>query len=192
MSSESVCQVARSWVDVGSFHKSLFEVLCFAIASVREFLDTLSYCRVLHLLSYSPREFRLILSHPITIVIFLYRASWIYRVIKMSLCNWWLQNTSFLPHYLAQSDCLAADRQGQGDTRLTLTPSVIPNSNYVIMVSDRNCLKYFCVFLYCNYQLRRDCLIILYKFRLVRLPLITVFPRAVHELDLSSDCGPLP
>jgi hypothetical protein len=42
----------------------------------------------------------------------------------------------FLPHYLAQSDCLAADRQGQGDTRLTLTPSVIPNSNYVIMVND--------------------------------------------------------
>jgi hypothetical protein len=38
--------------------------------------------------------------------------------------------------YLAQSDCLAADRQDQGDTRLTLTPSVIPNSNYVIMVSD--------------------------------------------------------
>jgi hypothetical protein len=29
-----------------------------------------------------------------------------------------------------------ADRQGQWDTRLTLTPSVIPNSNYVIMVSD--------------------------------------------------------
>jgi hypothetical protein len=39
---------------------------------------------------------------------------------------------------------MVADRQGQGDTRLTLTPSVIPNSNYVIMVSD--CLKYFCVF----------------------------------------------
>jgi hypothetical protein len=46
------------------------------------------------------------------------------------------QHTSFLPHYLAQSDCLVADRQGQGDTRLTLTPSVTPNSNYVIMVSD--------------------------------------------------------
>jgi hypothetical protein len=30
-------------------------------------------------------------------------------------------------YYLAQSDCLAADRQGQGDTRLTLTPSVILN-----------------------------------------------------------------
>jgi hypothetical protein len=38
--------------------------------------------------------------------------------------------------YLAQSDCLAADRQDQGDTRLTLTPSVIPNSNYVSMVCD--------------------------------------------------------
>jgi hypothetical protein len=40
---------------------------------------------------------------------------------------------------------LAADRQGQGDTRLTLTPSVIPNSNYIMMVSDWNCLKY-CIF----------------------------------------------
>jgi hypothetical protein len=29
-----------------------------------------------------------------------------------------------------------ADRQGQGDTRLKPTPSVIPNSNYVIMVSE--------------------------------------------------------
>jgi hypothetical protein len=38
------------------------------------------------------------------------------------------------------------DRQGQGDTRLTLPPPVIPNSNYVIMVSDWNILKYFCVF----------------------------------------------
>jgi hypothetical protein len=70
-----------------------------------------------------------------------------YRVIKKSLCTWWLQHTSFLPHYLAQSDCLAANRQGQGDTRLTLTPSIIPNSNYIILVSDWNCLKYFCVFL---------------------------------------------
>ena len=72
-----------------------------------------------------------------------------------------LYHTSFLPHYLAQSDCLAADRKGQGDTRLTLTPSVIPNSNYVIMVSDRNCLKYciFTCFLYCNHQVHRDFLI---------------------------------
>jgi hypothetical protein len=29
-----------------------------------------------------------------------------------------------------------ADRQGQGDTRLTLTPSVTSDSNYVIMASD--------------------------------------------------------
>jgi hypothetical protein len=73
-----------------------------------------------------------------------------YRVIKKSLCTWWLQNTSILPHYLAESDCLAADRQGQGDTRLTLTPSVNPNSNYVNMLSVWNCLKYFylCYVLY--------------------------------------------
>jgi hypothetical protein len=54
--------------------------------------------------------------------------------------------------YLAQSDYLAADRQGQRDTRLTLTPSVIPNSKYVIMVRDWNCLKYFACFLFCNHQ----------------------------------------
>jgi hypothetical protein len=47
-----------------------------------------------------------------------------------------IPHTSFLPHYLAQSDCLVAERQGQRDTRITLTPSVIPNSNYVITVSD--------------------------------------------------------
>jgi hypothetical protein len=41
-----------------------------------------------------------------------------------------------IPHNLAKSDCLAADRQGQGDTRLTLTPSFIPNFKYVIIVSD--------------------------------------------------------
>jgi hypothetical protein len=32
------------------------------------------------------------------------------------------------------------------DTTLTLTSSVIPNSNYVIMVNDWNCLKYFSCF----------------------------------------------
>jgi hypothetical protein len=45
MSCESVCQVARNWVDVGSFHTRLFGVVYFAIASVREFLDTSSYVR---------------------------------------------------------------------------------------------------------------------------------------------------
>jgi hypothetical protein len=43
-------------------------------------------------------------------------------------------------------NCFLEDRQGQGDTRLTLTPSVIPNSIHVIVVSDWNLLKYFCVF----------------------------------------------
>jgi hypothetical protein len=43
MYSVSVCQVARSWVDVGSCHTRLFGVVYFAIASVREFLDPPSY-----------------------------------------------------------------------------------------------------------------------------------------------------
>ena len=74
------------------------------------------------------------------------------------------RHTSLLPHYMAQSDCLAADRQGQDDTRLTLTPSIIPNSNYVIMVGDWNYLKYciFACFLYCNCQVHRDFLITWY------------------------------
>jgi hypothetical protein len=41
--------------------------------------------------------------------------------------------------------------------RLTLTPSVIHNSNYAIMVSNWNCLKYFCWFFwYYNHQVHRD------------------------------------
>jgi hypothetical protein len=55
--------------------------------------------------------------------------------------------------YLAQSDCLTANRQGQRDTRLIQTPSVFPNSNYVIMVSDWNCLIYFCMF-FCTVIIR--------------------------------------
>jgi hypothetical protein len=43
MYSESVYQVARGWVDVGSFHTRLFGVVYFTIASVREFLDTPTY-----------------------------------------------------------------------------------------------------------------------------------------------------
>jgi hypothetical protein len=73
------------------------------------------------------------------------------------------QHTSFFPHFLAQFDCLAADRQDQGDTRFTLTQSVIHNANYVITVSDWNCLKYFCVFLYCNYRVHRNVLNTLYN-----------------------------
>jgi hypothetical protein len=52
--------------------------------------------------------------------------------------------------------------QGQGDARLKLTPSVIPNSNYDIMVSYLNCLKYLFVFLYYDHQVHRNFLIILY------------------------------
>jgi hypothetical protein len=52
---------------------------------------------------------------------------------------------------------------------LTLTPSVLPNSNYVIMVSDWNRLKYFCVFLYCNHQVRRDFLTTLYVLQTPKL-----------------------
>jgi hypothetical protein len=59
----------------------------------------------------------------------------------IDMCTIWAEHTSFLPHYLVQSDCLAADHQGQEDTRPTVTPFVIPNSNYIIMVGDWNCLK---------------------------------------------------
>jgi hypothetical protein len=41
------------------------------------------------------------------------------------------------------------------DTTLTLTLSAITNSNYVITVSDRNYLKYFCVFFVCTVIIRR-------------------------------------
>jgi hypothetical protein len=40
MSSESLCDVARSWVDVVSFHTRLFGVVYFDVVSFREFLDT--------------------------------------------------------------------------------------------------------------------------------------------------------
>jgi hypothetical protein len=65
---------------------------------------------------------------------------------------------------IQRTPCQSPDihHQGQGDTRLTLMPSVIPNSNYIIMVSDWNFLKYFCLFLYYNYQVFRDFLITLY------------------------------
>jgi hypothetical protein len=43
MSSESVCEVSCSLVDMGSFHTRLFGVMYFAVNSVREFLDTPSY-----------------------------------------------------------------------------------------------------------------------------------------------------
>jgi hypothetical protein len=89
----------------------------------------------------------------------------IYRMVKKSLCTWWLQYRKLQVMFKVSP----ADRQGQGDTRLTLTPYVIPNSNYVIVVSDWNCLKYFCVFFYCNHQVHRDFLITLYIRRKIQI-----------------------
>jgi hypothetical protein len=43
MYGESVCQVARSWVDVGSFHTRLVVRFMIFTASVRNILDTPSY-----------------------------------------------------------------------------------------------------------------------------------------------------
>jgi hypothetical protein len=40
MSSESLCQVARSWVDVGSFHTRLLVRFTTFTASVQNILDT--------------------------------------------------------------------------------------------------------------------------------------------------------
>jgi hypothetical protein len=45
MSGESVCQVARSWVDVGSFHTRLVVRFVIFTASVRNILDKSSYSR---------------------------------------------------------------------------------------------------------------------------------------------------
>jgi hypothetical protein len=43
MSSESVCQVARSWVDMGSFHMRLVLTFMTFTASPWNILDTPSY-----------------------------------------------------------------------------------------------------------------------------------------------------
>jgi hypothetical protein len=43
MSSESVCAVVRSWVDVGSCHMRLVVRFMIFTASVRNILDTSSY-----------------------------------------------------------------------------------------------------------------------------------------------------
>jgi hypothetical protein len=87
-----------------------------------------------------------------------YGTTIIYRVIKKSLCTWWLQYRKLQVMFRVSP----ASLQTFIGTRLTLTPSVIPNCNYVILVSDWNFLKYFCVFFYCNHQVHRDFLITLY------------------------------
>jgi hypothetical protein len=68
---------------------------------------------------------------------------WTYRVINKSLCTWWLPYRNLKVMFKMSP----ASLQIFIGTRLTLTPSVILNSIYVIMVSDWNCLKRFlCVF----------------------------------------------
>jgi UDP-2,3-diacylglucosamine pyrophosphatase LpxH len=58
----------------------------------------------------------------------------IYRVIQKSQCTWWLQYRKLpvmlkvSPASLQTLTAIAADRQSQRDTRLTLTPSVSPIS----------------------------------------------------------------
>jgi hypothetical protein len=52
-----------------------------------------------------------------------------YRVIKKSLCTWWLQYRKLQ----VTLNVSPASLQTFTDTRLTLTPPAIPNSNYVIM-----------------------------------------------------------
>jgi hypothetical protein len=47
MSIQSVCQVARIWVDVGSFHMRLFIMFMIFTASVRNIVDVPSYVFVL-------------------------------------------------------------------------------------------------------------------------------------------------
>jgi hypothetical protein len=99
---------------------------------------------------------------------------------QKSLCNLWLQYRKLQAMFKVSP----ASLQTFIDTRLTLTPSVIPNSNYVIMVSNWNCLKYFYVFLYCNHQVHRD-FITLYIIRVEYLnTLINSFtdtPRKEYE-----------
>jgi hypothetical protein len=68
----------------------------------------------------------------------------LYRVIAKSLCTRWLQYRKLQVMFKVSP----ASLQTFTDTRLTLTPSVLPNSNYVIVVSEWNCLKYFCVFVW--------------------------------------------
>jgi hypothetical protein len=89
---------------------------------------------------------------------------------QKSLCTWWLLYRKLQVMFKVS----AASLKTFFDTRLALTPSVIHTSNYVIMISEWNRLKYFCLFLYCNHQVHRDLLITLY------LSSSWIFPRHRH------------
>jgi hypothetical protein len=67
-----------------------------------------------------------------------------YRVIEKCLCTWWLQYKKLQVMFKASPVSL----QTFIDTRLTLTPPVIPNSNYVIMVIETVYNIFACFFLH--------------------------------------------
>jgi hypothetical protein len=75
--------------------------------------------------------------------------------IQKATSNVHYHNTCFLPH------CLAAYCQGHGDPRLTLTPSVIPNSMLLWQLVE-TASNIFACFLYCNHHVHRNFLITLY------------------------------
>jgi hypothetical protein len=140
------------------------------------FTPTLNPVTISALFLYSPRAYcrsrQTSLNSKIRILCLVDRAPWITLVqgdqkvsghVMITIQEVMFKVSPASLHYYWFIDYLAADRQGQGDTRLTQTPSVIPNSKYVIMVSDWNCLKYFYVFLCCNRKLHRDSLISLYS-----------------------------
>jgi hypothetical protein len=88
---------------------------------------------------------------------------------RVNLCTWCLQYRKLQVMFVVPASHQTLD------TRLTLTSYVIPNSKYVIMVSDWNCLKYFCVFLYCNHQVHRDFLITLYYTLVGMIPSLWIY-----------------
>jgi hypothetical protein len=64
MSSESVCQVACSWVDVGGFHMCLFILFVICTASVWTILDIPSYKPVISVNKTNQLIFEMELSYP--------------------------------------------------------------------------------------------------------------------------------
>jgi hypothetical protein len=82
----------------------------------------------------------------------------LYRAIKRSLCTWWLHYRKLQVMFKMSLAIL----QTFIDTRLTLTPSVMPNSNYVSTLSDWD-WNIFAYFLYSSNHVNRDFLITLYK-----------------------------
>jgi hypothetical protein len=71
-----------------------------------------------------------------------------YRVIKKSVCTWRLQYRKLQVMFKASP----ANLQIFIDTPNCVLEDRVQYTNNVIVVSDWNCLKHFCVFLYCNHR----------------------------------------